>query len=438
MYSSAYVWAKILGYLEQRLTEPVVSAWLDDAEVLEFTNSQLVIYSPTEFRKEMIVSRCYDHIKNAMKELFDLEVHLVVLGEDQVESFRSTKRQMNFLDFNPQFTFEKFVVGASNHFAQAAALAMATPGDPPQGYNPLFLYGPPGLGKTHLLYAIADRIHRREPDANIVYIKGDQFTNELIQAIREGQMIAFREKYRNADVFLVDDIQFIAGKDSTQEEYFHTFNALYENRKKIIMAADRPPASMQKLEDRLRTRFEWGITTEISPPDYETRMAILRNYAMNAGLELSDDVAAFIAENVTSDVRRLEGAVNKLKATMALENLPIDLNLVSRVLKNLKPEGKQVPTPSLIFSEVCRFYSIDEQVVRSNQKNKAVAEARHIIAYLLDTMLNLSSTDIGKELDRDHSTVLYSLNKIRQLIKSPTSGISDNIRDITSNINGKL
>jgi len=438
MYSSVYVWAKILGYLEQRLTEPVVSAWFDDAEVMEFTNDKLVIYSPSDFRKETIQSRCTGHVKNAMKELFDLDVELVVLGEEEMESYRKTKKKLDFLDFNPQFTFEKFVVGSSNRFAHAAALAMADPGDAPAGYNPLFLYGPPGLGKTHLLYAIADRIHKRDPEASIIYIKGDQFTNELIQAIRDGQMISFREKYRSADVFLVDDIQFIAGKDSTQEEYFHTFNTLYESRKKIIMTADRPPSSMQKLEERLKARFEWGITTEISPPDYETRMAILRNNAINAGLDVPDDVCAFIAENVTTDVRRLEGAINKLKATVALEHVSIDLPIASRVLKNIKPEGKGVPSAALIISEVCRFYSLDETAIRSNKRSKVVSEARQVVMHLLKTMLNLPYMEIGREIDRDHATVMYGCDKVEAQLKNPSTGLGDNIRDIISNINGKL
>ena len=438
MYSSAYVWAKILGNLESRLTAPIVSSWFDDVEVLEYSDERLVIYSPDAFRKDIIEKRARTYILDAMKELFDLDISLTVLGEEDVDSFRAKKRKMDFLDFNPQFTFEKFIVGSSNRFAHAAALAVANGDAAKDGYNPLFIYGPPGLGKTHLLYAIASKIHKENPDANIVYIKAEQFTNDLIEAIGSGQMVSFRDKYRNADVFLVDDIQFIAGKDSTQEEYFHTFNALYESKKKIIMTADRPPASMTKLEERLKTRFEWGITTEISPPDYETRMAILRMGFMNAGLDCPDEVCAFIAENVTTDVRKLEGAINILKASVALEHVEIDLPMAQRVLKNIKPAGKSLPTASLILAEVCRFYSMDETTLRSTQKSKTVSEARQVAMYLMKTMLGASTPDIGRELGRDHSTVIHGCKKIENLLKDQNTGIQDNIRDITSNINGKL
>jgi chromosomal replication initiator protein len=438
MYSTAYVWAKILHYLEQRLTEVFVASWFDDAEVLEFSNDRLVLYSPSEYRQEIIRSRGEKYIKDAMKELFNLDITLTVLGDDDLDEYNKTKRKMDFLDFNPQFTFDTFVVGSSNQFAHAAALAVALADDTIEEYNPLFIYGPPGLGKTHLLYAIADKVHQKNPDSNIVYVKAVQFTTELIEAIKVGNTAAFREKYQSADLLLVDDVQFIAGKDSTQEEYFHTFNALYENRKRIVMTADRPPESMSKLEERLRTRFSWGLTTEISPPDYETRMAILRSYAMNAGVEVPDEAFTFIAENVTTDVRRLEGAINKLKAVVSLEGGEIDMNRVSRVLKNLKPDEKSLPTPSLIVAEVCRFYSLDESTLRSNNKSKIVSEARQVAMYLLQSMLGLSTPQIGQELGRDHATVVYGTQKIKEMLLKPNAGIGDNLRDITSNINGRL
>ena len=438
MYSAAYVWGKILGKLEERITAPLVNLWFNDVEVLEYSDDRLVLFVPDEFRKDTIEKRTLGYIREIVKEQFDLDITVTVIGEDQLEGFQAKKRKMDFLDFNPQFTFEKFIVGSSNRFAHAAALAMATEGEAPDGYNPLFIYGPPGLGKTHLLYAIASKIHKDNPDANIVYIKAEQFTNELIAAIADGKMVSFREKYRGADVFLVDDVQFIAGKESTQEEYFHTFNTLYESKRKIIMTADRHPDNMAKLEERLKTRFEWGIIADINPPDYETRMAILRMGMMEAGLNCPDEVCNYIAENVTSDVRKLEGAINVLKATVALEHVEIDLSLANRVLKNIKPSGKSLPTPQLILSEVCRFYSLDESSIRSNQKNKAVSEARQVTMYLLKTMVGMSTPDIGRELGRDHSTVVYGCKKMETLLKDQNTGLQDNIRDITSNINSKL
>lgn len=442
MYSSAYVWGKILGYLESRLTAPVVSTWFDDTEVMEFTDSRLVIFSPSPFRKETIALRLAHYVKDAMKELFDKDIELVVLGEEDLESYRRESHKMDFLDFNPQFTFEKFVVGSSNRFAHAAALSVAT--DPVghngegNGYNPLLIYGPSGLGKTHLLYAIASKVHKDRPDFNIVYVKAEQFTNELIASIQNKTNKEFREKYRSADLLLMDDIQFIAGKETTQEEYFHTFNELYENRKQIVMTADRPPSAMSKLEERLRTRFEWGLTVDISPPDYETRMAILNLYSNRMGLYLPFDVIGFIAENITTDVRKLEGALKQLKAAYDMEHIEIDLSYAAKVLKNIKPDGKTIPTAELILSEVCNFYSLEEAVLRSKLKTKTVSEARQVAMYLMQTLANYSTEDIGRELNRDHTTVIHGCRKIKAMSEDRNTGIPDNLRDIISNINGKL
>ena len=438
MYSNVYIWAKILGYLEKELGSLVVSTWFDDTEVVECTDSSLVIYSPGEFRKGTIETHAASLVKKAMKEIFGSDITLTVLGEQEMTQYRAVQKKKDFIDFNPQFTFEKFVVGSSNRFAHAAALAVANNPGQSDGYNPLFIYGPSGLGKTHLLYAIASRVHKERPDANIVYIKGEQFTNELIDALGSGKNLEFRNKYRSADLFLVDDVQFIAGRVSTEEEYFNTFNALYESKKQIVMTADRPPREMAKLEERLRTRFEWGLLADIQPPDYETRMAILHNYAQSCGIDLPTDVCSFIAENVTADVRKLEGAINILKATWALEHMEIDMTTATRVLKRLKIDGKSTPTPQLILSEVCRFYSIEDTLLRGSQKTKSVTEARQVAMYLLSTLIDATTMDIGRELNRDHSTVIYGIRRVKSLLNEPNSGMQDNIRDIISNINGKL
>ena len=267
MYASAYVWAKVLMYLEERLGSVTVSAWFDDAEVVELNEENLILYSPSEFRQEIIRRRCTDYIQDALKEIFNSDAKLLVFGDQEMSARKSRGANNHSMDFNPQFTFDNFVVGPSNRFAHSAAIAVSkTPG---QVYNPLFLYGPPGVGKTHLLYAIANGIRKQNPTANIVYIKGDQFTNELIDAIKTGKNIEFRSKYREADLFLVDDIQFIAGKESTQEEFFHTFNKLYEEHKQIVLTSDRKPDDMPTLEDRLKSRFQWGLIADINPPDYE-------------------------------------------------------------------------------------------------------------------------------------------------------------------------
>ena len=416
MYSSAYVWAKILNHMENRLTPAVVSTWFDDAEVVELNDEQLILYTASPFRKEIIQRRCTEYIKDAMKEIFNTEITLVVFGPEELAEYKARGKANTVMDFNPQFTFENFVVGSSNRFARSAAIAVAN--NPGQVYNPLFIYGPAGIGKTHLLYAIA---------------------NELIAALQSGKNVEFRSKYREADLFLIDDIQFIAGKDSTQEEFFHTFNKLYEEHKQIVMTSDRKPSDMLTLEDRLKTRFEWGLLADIQPPDYETRMAILKNKAISLGLDLGDDVCNYIANNITNNVRQIEGTVKKILAYRDLNDMPLDLPNVSRAINDMfKVEGNAVPTPALIISQVSRFYSIDESILRGTLKNKGTAEARQVAMYLIRQLTNLSLPEIGREFGRDHSTVIHSIRKVEMSLKDPSSPLQSAVRDITSNINSSL
>ena len=437
MYSSAYVWAKVLSHMEERLGAVTVSTWFDDAEVVELNEEQLIIYSATEFRREFIRRRCTEYIQDALKEIFNSDAKLIVFGEEELNTYNSKGTKKSSMDFNPQFTFDNFVVGPSNRIAHGAAVAVSN--SPGQAYNPLFLYGPPGVGKTHLLYAIANGIRKTNPDANIVYIKGDQFTNELVSAIKDGKNIEFRSKYREADLFLIDDIQFIAGRETTQEEFFHTFNKLYEEHKQIVMTSDRKPSDMLTLEDRLRTRFEWGLIVDIQPPDYETRMAIIKTKAISLGLDLSDEVCNYIAVNVTNNVRQIEGTVKKIMAYRDLNNMPLDLPNVSRAIDDMfKNEGNALPTPSLIISQVCKFYSIDETVLRGTLKNKGTAEARQVAIYLIRKLTNLSTPDIGKEFNKDHSTILHSVKKVESALKSGDENLQNHIRDITANINSCL
>ena len=437
MFSSAYVWAKVLLRMEERLGAVTISAWFDDAEVVELNEEHLILYSSSDFRREIIKQRCTEYIQDALKEIFNSDAKLLVFGDEELASFRQKGRQNTSMDFNPQFTFDSFVVGPSNRFAHGAAIAVSN--NPGQVYNPLFIYGPAGVGKTHLLYAIANGIRKVNPQANIVYIKGDQFTNELIAAIQSGKNIEFRSKYREADLFLIDDIQFIAGKESTQEEFFHTFNKLYEEHKQIVMTSDRKPSDMLTLEDRLKTRFEWGLLADIQPPDYETRMAIIKNKAISLGLDLSDEVCNYIAVNVTNNVRQIEGTVKKVLAYRDLNNMPLDLPNVSRAIDDMfQSEGSSVPTPNLIISQVCKFYSIEDSVIRSTLKNKGTTEARQVATYLIRKMTNLSLPDIGKEFNRDHSTILYGIRKIEMALKKGDTDLQNNIRDITANINSSL
>lgn len=437
MYSSAYVWAKVMRHMEERLDGTTLAAWFDDCEVVELTEEHLILYSPSDFRRDIILRRYSPYIQDALKEIFSSDARLIVYGEKEMEAFRSKDKVNTGMDFNPQFTFDNFVVGPSNRFAHSAAIAVSN--NPGQVYNPLFIYGPAGVGKTHLLYAIANGIRKKNANANIVYIKGDQFTNELIAAIQSGKNIEFRSKYREADLFLIDDIQFIAGKESTQEEFFHTFNKLYEENKQIVMTSDRRPSDMLTLEDRLKTRFEWGLLADVQPPDYETRMAIIKNKAASLGLDLSDEICNYIAVNVTTNVRQIEGTVKKILAYRDLNNMPLDLPNVSKAIDDMfKTEGNALPTPSLIISQVCKFYSIEESVLRGTLKNKGTAEARQTAMYLIRKLTNLSLPDIGKEFNKDHTSILYSIRKVEDALKKGNEQLRDNIRDITANINSSL
>ena len=283
MNSAADIWSKVLSLMEADMTATTIHTWFDDTVALSLDEDKFILHTPSDFKRDIILSRYLPPIQKALHELFSADFQVVVLGAEELEKYQNSRRpkEDGFLPGTEEYTFERFVVGSSNKFAHAAARAVAD--HPALNYNPLFIYGESGLGKTHLLYAIAHKIHADHPDYRIVYIKGDAFTNELIQAIREGRNQEFREKFRSADVFLMDDVQFIAGKDSTMEEMFHTFNTLYETRKQIVFTADRPPKEMLKLEDRLKTRFEWGLIADIQPPDYETRMAIIKNKSIRMG-----------------------------------------------------------------------------------------------------------------------------------------------------------
>ena len=418
MYSSAYVWAKVLGNMESRLTPAVISTWFDDAEILELTDTKLVLYSPSSFRKDIILRRCTDYIKDAMRDEFQMEVELEVIDDTEIDAYRENQKKPQFVEFNPQFTFDKFVVGSSNRFAHAAAIAVANA--PAETYNPLFIYGPSGLGKTHLLYAIASEVHKKHPSYNIVYIKGDQFTNELIAAVQEGRNIEFRSKYRGADLFLVDDIQFIAGKDSTQEEFFHTFNTLYESHRQIVLTADRPPHEMLRLEDRLKTRFEWGLIADIQPPDYETSMAILNNFKEKESIQVDEEVLRFIATNIRSSVRELEGAFKKVQYFSTLSHQKITLELAENALKDMiKPDSAREITVEYIIDIVTDHFQLSSDAIVSKKRQKTIAYPRQICMYLCKELTDLSTTEIGEKIGgRDHSTVIHGCAKIEELINT--------------------
>ena len=436
MYSSAYVWAKVLGHMESRLTPQVVSTWFDDTEILELTDEKLVLYSPSSFRKDIILRRCVGYIKEAMQEIFQLNVDVVVLDDTEIEAYRGKSQKPEFIEFNPQFTFDNFVVGSSNRFAHAAAVSVAN--NPAETYNPLFIYGPSGLGKTHLIYAIAHQIRTTRPSAKIIYIKGDDFINEFIELVRAGRGSEFRAKYRDADLLLVDDVQFVAGKEQVQNEFFHTFNTLYEAGRQIVLTSDRPPSDMHLLDDRLRTRFEWGLLVDVQPPDFETRLAIVKNKAAQWGSVIDDDIAKYIAENVSSNVRQLEGAMNKILAYRDLIGKEMDEESANRAVRDmLRKSNEYIPTAASIIDEVSRFFGIDEAGVKGPSRSREAVTARQAAMYLVRRMTNLSTPDIGREFGgRDHTTVLHALEQVETKLQNDP-GFAQTIKDITININSK-
>ena len=433
MNPAAEIWSKTLELMKQEMTPTTINTWFDDVTAVALEENRFVLYSPVPFKRDIINARYAAFIQKALHELFSADFDILVLTEGEMDSYKVQKNN-NFLPGTEEYTFDRFVVGSSNKFAHAAAKAVAD--KPGLSYNPLYIYGESGLGKTHLLYAIAHTIHQKHPDYKVVYIKGDTFTNELIQAIREGRNQEFRAKYRGADVFLMDDVQFIAGRDSTQEEMFHTFKTLYELKKQIVFTSDRPPKELLRLDDRLKTRFEWGLLADVQPPDYETRMAIIKNKAIRMGVDMPEFLLQLIADNITANVRQIEGTVNKIMAFQDLTGDPVSKDTVVQAIKTMfKEKADIVPTADVIIDEVCKFYNIEPAVLRGQGRAKDISLARQIAMYLIRRMTNLSLKEIGKEFDgRDHTTVLHSIERVEDLIKNDPEK-AEIIKDITANIN---
>ena len=436
MNSLQEIWDSILAIVGADMTPTALNTWFAECSAVELSGNQLVIHTPSEFKRDIIVQRYSETLRKALSELFSADMELLVLAGDEIEDYREQKATDDpFGIVAGDYTFDNFVVGPSNKFAHAAAVAVSR--DPGKVYNPLLIYGNSGLGKTHLLLAIGQYIHENFPDKKIIYIKGDDFTNEMVHSIQNHTQDEFREKYRNADLLLMDDIQFIAGKNATQEEWFHTFNALYESHKGIVLTSDRPPMEMKTLEDRIRSRLEGGLLADVQPPDLETRMAITRNKAMLLGLSLSDEVVEFIAENITSNIRQLEGVVKRLTAYKEILNDDITVESVRRAIKDVIRIGAYVPTPDIIISETARYYGVQEDAIRGQSRAKEVAMPRQVAMYLCRNLTNVSLEDIGAQFGgRNHSTVLSSIRKIENLVRTD-SDTANTIRDITSNINSK-
>ena len=433
MNSVKDIWNEVIRVLSQSITPTAIDTWFSDCEPVEIEDCRLVIHTSSDFKRSIIVNRFSQTIESILSELFSCEFDLMVLAGDELKDYEVNKRESSSLPEMAGYTFDRFIVGNSNKFAHAAAIAVAE--KPGQAYNPLFIYGNSGLGKTHLLLAIGQAIHEKNPTKKVVYVKGDDFTNQMVKSIKEGTGEDFRTKYRNVDLFLVDDIQFIAGKQQTQNEFFHTFNNLYEAGHQIVITSDRPPLEMTLLDDRLRTRFEGGLMADIQPPDLETRMAITRNKASQLGLLLSDDAVLYIAENITANIRQIEGVVKRLTAYMEILDDIITIESVKRAIKDVIRTGDLIPTPERIIKETARYYSLKEEDLRGQNRSKNMAIARQVSMYLMRSLTNLSLKEIGAQYEaRNHSTVLTSIRKVEDLLKTDAT-MSGTVRDITSNIN---
>ena len=437
-------WDEILETVkkEHELSDVSFKTWLKPLKIHKIENNVVTILVPSQQVGLDYISKKYAlPLKVAVSELsgVDYEIAFILpedIREDETPAASNFNENKEMANLNPKYTFDTFVVGSNNKFAHAASLAVAE--SPGEIYNPLFLYGGVGLGKTHLMHSIAHFILEKNPSCRIVYTTSEEFTNELIEAIRNGNntaMTKFREKYRNIDVLLIDDIQFIIGKESTQEEFFHTFNSLHAAKKQIIISSDKPPKDIEILEDRIRSRFEWGLLADISSPDYETRVAILRKKEEMDGYNIDDAIIEYIAKNIKSNIRELEGSLNKIIAYANLEKRKITMELAEEVLKDIiSPNEKKIITPEYIISTVAEHFDVSPEEIAGNKRNSKVVYPRQIAMYLCREMTDVPLKSIGKCLgNRDHTTIMHGCDKIEQELKS-----SENTRNTVEILKKKL
>ncbi|WPX71688.1 Chromosomal replication initiator protein DnaA [Blautia coccoides] len=430
---------------EHQLSDVSFNTWLKSLTVHKVEGDTVTIIVPTgQIGINYIANKYLLPLKVAISETAgeDYEIALILPDDvppdtvDNPVSSAAVNESIEKANLNPKYTFDTFVVGSNNKLAHAASVAVAE--SPGEVYNPLFIYGGVGLGKTHLMHSIAHFVLQKRPQSKVLYVTSEYFTNELIESIRNGNnstMSKFREKYRNIDVLLIDDIQFIIGKESTQEEFFHTFNALHGAKKQIIISSDKPPKDMEILEDRLRSRFEWGLIVDISSPDFETRMAILRKKEELDGYQIDDQVIEYIAQNVKSNIRELEGSLNKIMAYANLENREINLALAEKVLKDIiSPNQKRTVTPELIINIVAEHFDLTPSDLTGNKRSSKIAFPRQIVMYLCRQMTETTLKIIGDSLGgRDHTTIMSGINKIEREVEE-----NDDTREIIDILKKKI
>lgn len=439
------IWEKTQEIVKAELSPLGFNTWIKCIEPLKITNETIFLLAPNEFTKGVLDVRYKDLIANAIKLVTSKKYEIrFVLSTDEINSNENNQNQkkrerqeeISTSMLNPKYTFETFVVGNSNRFAHAASLAVAEA--PAKAYNPLFIYGGVGLGKTHLMHAIGHYILINNPSAKVVYVSSEKFTNELINAIKDDKNEEFRNKYRNVDVLLIDDIQFIAGKERTQEEFFHTFNSLYEANKQIIISSDRPPKEIPTLEDRLRSRFEWGLIADIQPPDFETRIAILKKKADMENLSIPNEVMVYVANKIQSNIRELEGALIRIVAYSSLTNKEISVELASEALRDFisNKNAKQI-TIELIMDVVASYYNLRPEDFKSQKRTKNVAFPRQIAMFLARKLTDLSLPKIGEEFGgRDHTTVIHAYEKINEGYEKDQN-LKETIDELIRKINQK-
>ncbi|HBD64594.1 MAG TPA: chromosomal replication initiator protein DnaA [Clostridiales bacterium] len=439
------LWNEVLEIVKEDTNQVSFNTWFKPLKIVAYKDNTIYLETADEFLKNTLKKRHYNFLKNAFTYVLkkDTELIFTIPGEniDKEEARKNAATNSadednalsNGRKLNPKYRFDNFIIGNSNRFAHAASLAVAEA--PATAYNPLFLYGGVGLGKTHLMHAIGHYILDNNPDAYVLYVTSEKFTNDLINSIKDGSNEEFRNTYRKADVLLVDDIQFIAGKESTQEEFFHTFNALHEANKQIIVSSDNPPSEIPTLEDRLRSRFEWGLIADIQPPDYETRIAILRKKAEAENYNVPDDVISYIAQNIQSNIRKLEGALIRIYAYASLTNKKeVSLELAQEALKHLISNNKKI-TLIDIKEVVANYYNISLEDLVSKKKTKNIAYPRQVAMYIARKLTDYSLPKLGEEFGgRDHSTVLHAYNKVEEDIES-SQEVKKNVDDLISMLN---
>ncbi|WP_335871925.1 chromosomal replication initiator protein DnaA [Bacillus sp. 2205SS5-2] len=431
MENIAGLWDKALSEIEKKISKPSFDTWLKSTKAHTLQGDTLVITAPNEFARDWLEGRYSQLIAGVIYEIIgeELSIKFIIPQNQEPEEFdiplppKKTGKNGETHDLlqnmlNSKYTFDTFVIGSGNRFAHAASLAVAEA--PAKAYNPLFIYGGVGLGKTHLMHAIGHYVLEQNPSAKVVYLSSEKFTNEFINSIRDNKAVDFRNKYRSVDVLLIDDIQFLAGKEQTQEEFFHTFNTLHEESKQIVISSDRPPKEIPTLEDRLRSRFEWGLITDITPPDLETRIAILRKKAKAEGLDIPNEAMLYIANQIDSNIRELEGALIRVVAYSSLINKDINADLAAEALKNIIPSSKpKVITIAEIQRVVGEYFNIRLEDFKAKKRTKSVAYPRQIAMYLSRELTDFSLPKIGEEFGgRDHTTVIHAHEKISRLLDS--------------------